>query len=82
MLLKEMEKSDAKNSDYTGSGQSLVRVPNLLFVLGAEGELQPDMSPRLEAEGCFRRKGGLKITGLPLLLRKLTDYCLVNGGAE
>jgi hypothetical protein len=80
MLLKEMEISNAKNSDYTGSGQSLVRVPNLLFVLGAEGELQPDMSLRLEGAKLTAAAKELKITGLPLLLKKLTDYGLVMEG--
>jgi hypothetical protein len=72
MMLKEIE--DIKNTDYTNSNASFLRVPNLLYALG--------VSSILESDGVLTVDGGiladnaktLKITGLPLLLAKLRDY--------
>jgi hypothetical protein len=80
MPLKEMEKSDAKNSAYTGSGQSFARVPHLLFILGAECEVQPDFSLRIEGGKLLAAGKELKITGLPVLLKKLADYGFIMEG--
>ena len=71
MLLKEMEKSDAKNSDYTGSGQSFARVPHLLLILGADSEVQPDFSLHIEGGKLIAAAKELKITSLPVFLKSL-----------
>jgi hypothetical protein len=44
MLLKQNAVPDAKNTDYTQSHASFLRIPNLLFLIGYCGELQPDMT--------------------------------------
>lgn len=82
MLLKEIVEPNAKNADYTNSGGSFVRVPNLLFALGAAGILRPDFSLEIDGAKLLAIAKTLKITSLPLLLRKLGDYGLVTDGAD
>jgi hypothetical protein len=74
MLLKENTVANAKNSNYTRSNASFVRVPNLLFAMGAVGTLQPDMTLVLEGEKLLSAAKGLKITALPFLLKQLSNY--------
>ncbi len=74
MLLKESFESDAKNTDYTNSNASFIRVPNLLLSFGAKGTLQPDKSLELDGEKLLAAAKELKITSLPFLLIKLCEY--------
>lgn len=74
MLLKENIIPNAKNADYTNSNASLIRVPNLLLIIGAKGVLQSDMALSLNREKLLASAKELKITGLPLLLNKLCEY--------
>ena len=73
MTLKEITDTNAKTSYYTGSGASLLRVPNLLYILGAKSELQADMSLVIDGGVLADTAKQLKITGLPLLLSKLRE---------
>lgn len=74
MLLKEYVEPDAKNTDYTNSNNSFLRVPNLLLAIGLSGECQPDIS--LAIDGCIflATTKELKITNMPVLLGKLREY--------
>lgn len=82
MLLKDNIIFDAKNTDYTNSNASLLRIPHLLFILGAKAELQPDMTLRVDSGVLSSTAKELKITGLPFLLNKLGEYGLEFMGAE
>ncbi|MDF2845548.1 MAG: hypothetical protein K0R00_3974 [Herbinix sp.] len=82
MLLKDNVIFDAKNTDYTNSNASLLRIPHLLFILGAKAELQPDMTLRVDGGALSSTAKELKITGLPFLLNKLSEYGLEIMGAE
>ncbi len=74
MLLRENTVPNAKNADYTQSNISFLRVPNLLFLIGFYGELQPDMSVIIAGDKLSGGAKVLKITKLQALMNKLTDY--------
>lgn len=80
MLLKENTEYNAKNTDYTNSAASFMRVPNLLLLLGTLGELQSDHTLILTGKKLLASAKELKITGLPLLLSKLGAYGLITEG--
>lgn len=80
MLLKENVERDAKNTDYTNSNASFIRVPNLLLLLGARGALQPDKSLELDGEKLLAAAKELKISSLPFLLLKLCEYGFRTSG--
>ena len=82
MLLKDNIDINAKNTDYTNSNASFLRVPNLLFVLGARAELQPDMALTVNGGVLSSSAKELKITGLPFLLSKLREYGFDIKGME
>lgn len=82
MLLKDMIDINAKNTDYTNSNASFLRLPNLLFILGARAELQPDMTLTIDGGVLTSSAKELKITGLPLLLSKLREYGFEINGME
>lgn len=80
MLLKENVDINEKNTDYTNSNASFLRIPNLLLILGAKAELQSDMTLTIDAGILSSEAKIVKITGLPLLLSKLRDYGFdING---
>jgi len=74
MILKDVVDIDAKNADYTNSNASLIRVPNLLLLLGARANLGSDMTLTIDGGVLIQEAKKLKITGLPLLLAKLMEY--------
>lgn len=82
MLLKDNIDHDAKNTDYTNSNASFLRIPNLLLILGARAELQPDLSLTIDGGVLSSAAKELKITGLPLLLSKLREYGFEIKGLE
>lgn len=82
MLLKENVIYDAKTTDYTNSNTSLLRIPNVLLILGAKADLQHDMSLRMNADILLTTAKELKITGLPFLLNKLSEYGFEFIGVE
>jgi hypothetical protein len=82
MLLKENIDINPKNTDYTNSNASFLRIPNLLLILGAKSELQPDMTLTIDGEVLTSAAKELRITGLPLLLSKLREYGFEINGME
>ncbi len=82
MLLKDNIDINAKNTDYTNSNASFLRIPNLLLILGARAELQPDMSLTIDGGVLSSAAKELKITGLPFLLSKLREYGFDINGVE
>lgn len=74
MLLKERVVENAKGSDYTNSNASLLRIPNLLFVLGLTGTLDSRNGLVCEGEKLSGAAKFLKVTGIPLLMKKLGDF--------
>lgn len=80
MLLKECDDTDAKNADYTNSNASLVRIPNLLLLIGSVGTLQSDTVLMLDGQDMLSVAKELKITNMTFLLNKLKDYGFeING---
>lgn len=80
MLLKPNTVPDAKNADYTQSHASFLRAPNLLFLLGYQGELQSDLTVIITGNKLLNGAKELKITKVQALLKKLTDYGFeING---
>lgn len=82
MLLRESLVPDAKNSDYTLSNQSLIRVPNLLFVFGVYGELEAAGSLSIRGDLFHEAIKNLKITKAPALMAQLAAYGLLFEGAS
>jgi hypothetical protein len=74
MLLRQNTVPNVKNVDYTQSHASFLRVPNLLFIIGCHGELQPDLSLVIAGNKLMGGAKELKITKVPTLLKKLIDY--------
>lgn len=74
MLLKEVAEINAKNTDYTNSGTSFLRVPNLLFLLGLRSELQSDFTLLIDSGTAASDAKVLKVTGMPLLLSVFENY--------
>jgi len=74
MLLKRNSVPDAKNTDYTQSHASFLRVPNLLFLIGYLGELQLDLTVTVHGKLLLSGAKELKITKVQSLLKKLMDY--------
>lgn len=74
MLLKENAEDNPKNADYTNSNASFIRVPNTLLLLGYVGELTGDRALTCGGEKLSAAAKALKITGLPFLLMKLSDF--------
>lgn len=74
MLLKENVEANPKNTDYTNSNASFVRVPNLLLALGAWAQLEPDLSLTVDGGVLAAQAKALGITSAPQLLAKLRDY--------
>lgn len=74
MLLKENTVQDAKNADYTQSHASFLRVPNLLFLISYQGELQTDLTVSITGSKLLSGAKALKITKVQALLSKLKDY--------
>jgi len=73
-ILKEAEDIDARNTEYTNSNASFLRVPNLLYMLGISSTLEPNGALSVDCGILLANAKALKITGLPLLLAKLRDY--------
>jgi len=74
MLLKKNDVPDAKNTGYTQSHASFLRVPNLLFLTGYTGELKPDLTVTVHGNMLLSGAKELKITKVQALLKKLADY--------
>lgn len=74
MLLREDVEHNAKNADYTLSNASFIRVPNLLYLLGALGEAGPGHSLAVDGGRLLSAAKELKLTGLPRLLAKLREH--------
>ena len=74
MPLKQNTVPDAKNTDYTQSHASFLRVPNLLFLIGYLGELQPDLTVVIPGDKLLSGAKELKITRIQTLMNKLADY--------
>lgn len=80
MLLKQNAVHDAKNTDYTQSHASFLRVPNLLFLIGLQGELQPDLTVIVTGNKLLSGAKEMKITKIQALLKRLTDYGFETDG--
>ncbi|BCN30376.1 hypothetical protein [Anaeromicropila herbilytica] len=76
MILKDITDINAKNTDYTSSNASFLRIPNLLFILGARAELRTEMILTIDGGVLSSIAKELKITGLWLLISKLREYGL------
>mgnify|MGYP000052732671 FL=1 len=74
MLLRQNIIPDARNADYTQSHNSFLRVPNLLFLIGYFGELQPDLTVAITGDKLLNGAKELKITRVQALIKKLADY--------
>jgi len=74
MLLKENNEEDAKNTDYTNSNASFLRMPNLLAVIGAFSTLESDMFFNIDGGILNTEAKKLKISAVPFLLNKLKNY--------
>jgi len=74
MALIDIKEQDEKSSDYTNSHNSFLRIPNLLYIIGAKSNIMPDMSLAIDGGALAADAKWLKITGLPLLLDKLRGY--------
>lgn len=76
MLLRESLVPDAKDSAYTLSNQSLVRVPNLLFAFGVWGELDADGALVIGGNVLNEAIKTLKITKAAAFIDQLSQYGL------
>lgn len=74
MLLRESVGPDAKDSAYTLSNQSLARVPNLLFALGAWGQLTQDGRLVINGDALGEAIKTLKITKAAALAEQISQY--------
>jgi len=74
MVLKEIEDINAKNTDYTNSNASFLRIPNLLLIIAASSKLESDGVLTTDCSMLLANAKNLKVSGLPLLLAKLRDY--------
>ncbi len=74
MPLKQNTVTDAKNADYTQSHAGFLRVPNLLFLIGYQGELLTDMTITIAGNKLLSGAKDLKITKVQSLMNRLTDY--------
>ena len=74
MLLKEIVEEDAKSPEYTNSNNSFLRVPYLLLILGVYSALESDMTMTIDSDTLMAKAKLLKISQVPFLLNKLTDY--------
>lgn len=80
MLLRENTVPNAKNAEYTQSHASFLRVPNLLFLIGYYGELQPDLSVVIPGNKLSGGAKELKIIRIQALINKLMDYGFETDG--
>lgn len=76
LLLKDDNGKYENNPDFRNSELSFLKMPNLLFALGAVGVLQPDRTLLVAGKHLLAAAKALKIpvTGLTILLEKLQGY--------
>ncbi|MCL2188304.1 MAG: hypothetical protein FWC16_04480 [Defluviitaleaceae bacterium] len=74
MLLKEITDVYEKNVEYTNSNASLLRVPNLLYLLSTNAALDTNGALVVDGGVVSAEAKAFKITGMPALLAKLRDY--------